>query len=133
MRRIRQGRLTSRVWIDDARQVRREAGSARLDELHGASARVIATALTGEGRTPPEARRAAFEGRPDNDVIDAYLEKVRRHADRVLDDDIDGLRAAGLDDDAIFELTFAAALGAGTERLEAGLALLQQGAADAPP
>ena len=39
-------------------------------------------------------------------------------------EEIERLRGAGLDDDAIFELTVAAALGVGVERLEAGLSLL---------
>jgi hypothetical protein len=104
--------------------VRREVGPARLDELHDACAHVIATALEGKGVTPPERRRAAFEGRADEGVLGHYLDKVRRHAYRVVDEDVAGLRASGLDDDAIFELTFAAALGVAAERLEAGLALL---------
>jgi alkylhydroperoxidase family enzyme len=44
----------------------------------------------------------------------------------VTDEDIEGLRSAGLDDDVIFELTVAAALGAGSKRLKVGLALLGQ-------
>ena len=45
---------------------------------------------------------------------------------RVTDDDIEGLLAAGYSQDAIFEITVAAALGAASHRLEAGLRALKQ-------
>ena len=51
-----------------------------------------------------------------------YVEKVAMHAYKVVDADVDGLREAGYSEDAIFELTLAAALGAAQARLEAGLA-----------
>ena len=53
-----------------------------------------------------------------------YVDVVRKHADRITDEDVERLRDAGLDDDAIFEMTVAAALGAAAERLRAGLSLL---------
>jgi alkylhydroperoxidase family enzyme len=56
---------------------------------------------------------------------EAYCDTVRRHAYRVTDAQVDELRAAGLGEDEIFELTVAAAAGAGLERLEAGLRAMQ--------
>jgi alkylhydroperoxidase family enzyme len=50
-----------------------------------------------------------------------YVEKVARNAYKVVDADIDRLREAGYSEDAIFELTLAAALGAARARLDAGL------------
>ena len=55
------------------------------------------------------------------DDLRPYVDKVARNAYKVVDADIDALRAAGYSDDAIFELTLAAALGAARERLDAGL------------
>ena len=69
-------------------------------------------------------RTAAQPDREEPPAARAYLEKVRRHAYRVTDDDVEGLRAAGLSEDEIFELTVAAAAGAGLQRLEAGLKTL---------
>ena len=46
---------------------------------------------------------------------------MRRHAYRVADADVDALRAGGLSEDEIFELTVSTAVAAGLERLEAGL------------
>jgi hypothetical protein len=58
------------------------------------------------------------------DDLRPYVEKVARHAYKVVDADIDRLRDAGWSEDAIFELTLAAALGAAQARLEAGLAAM---------
>lgn len=52
--------------------------------------------------------------------MDRYLEKVRLHAYKVVDRDVDELKAA-FSEDEIFEHTVAAAVAAGLERLEAGL------------
>ena len=70
-------------------------------------------------------RDAARPGRPAPPVFEPYLDKVRRHAYRVTDADVDALRAAGRTDDEIFEQTVAAAVAAGLERLDAGLATLR--------
>ena len=53
-----------------------------------------------------------------------YLDKVRRHAYRVTDGDIQGLLDAGYSEDAVFEQTVSVAVAAGLERLEAGLGVL---------
>jgi alkylhydroperoxidase family enzyme len=55
-----------------------------------------------------------------------YAGKVARHAYRVTDADVTALREAGHDDDAIFELTVAVALGAGLLRRDVGLAALER-------
>jgi len=57
--------------------------------------------------------------------VAAYVEKVALHAYRVTDADIDGLREAGYSEDAVFEITLSAALGAGLGRLERGMAALR--------
>lgn len=54
----------------------------------------------------------------------AFVDKVIERAYTVTDADIDGLRAAGLSEDAIFEAVVAAAVGAGLARLDAGMAAL---------
>ena len=45
------------------------------------------------------------------------MEKVRRHAYRVVDADVEALRAAGWSEEQLFELTVATALSVGLERL----------------
>ena len=67
---------------------------------------------------------AAQPERPAPPEFAAYLDKVRRHAYRITDEDIEALTRAGYSDDAVFELTVAAAVAAGLERLKAGLRVL---------
>lgn len=53
-----------------------------------------------------------------------YLEKVRLHAYKVTDGDVQALKDAGYSEDEIFEHTVSTAVAAGLERLEAGLGAL---------
>jgi alkylhydroperoxidase family enzyme len=54
----------------------------------------------------------------------AYLEKVRTHAYKVTDADVEQLKAAGLSEDQIFEQTVAAAISEGLRRLDAAAAVI---------
>jgi alkylhydroperoxidase family enzyme len=80
--------------------------------------------LGGPGDLPPAVRRAAAEGASLPEPAAKYAEKVRRFAYKVMDEDIDALRAAGYSDSQIYELTEAAAYGAARVRLDAALAVL---------
>ena len=55
----------------------------------------------------------------------AYLEKVRLHAYKITDADVQLLKDAGFSEDEIFEQTVSAAVAAGLERLDAGLGTLR--------
>ena len=72
-------------------------------------------------------RRAAASGSGLPPILDTYVQKVRRHAYRVLDEDVAGLLAAGYSERQVFELTHAAAFGAALLRLDAALASLAEG------
>ena len=69
-------------------------------------------------------RSAAQPERQAPPEFTSYLEKVRLHAYKVTDRDIEELKAAGFTEDEIFEHTVAAATAAGLERLDAALATL---------
>jgi alkylhydroperoxidase family enzyme len=69
--------------------------------------------------------QAAQPGRAVPATAQDYVETVRRHAYRVTDAQVEALRAAGLGEDEIFELTVATAVGAGLERLDAGMQALR--------
>lgn len=62
-------------------------------------------------------RGAARTGSPPV-ALEKYLKKVATAAYKVVDEDVDGLRAAGLTDRAIYELTMVAAFGASVVGLE---------------
>ncbi len=99
---------------------------------------LISAVLTGSGETDFELRRtiearSSEEGgggqrKPIGKVpseLETYVDKVAKHAYRVVDNDIEELGKAGYSEDAIFEITLSAALGAGIGRLERGLAALK--------
>ncbi len=96
----------------------------RLADLRRHAAALVEAVLRVPGDTAPAARRAAFDGGPDDPAVAAYLHLVREHSDGVTDADVQGLLDAGIGEDAVFELTLAAALGEGERRLRAGLRLL---------
>jgi alkylhydroperoxidase family enzyme len=68
---------------------------------------------------------AAQPERPAPREFANYLEKVRLHAYKVTDGDVEELKAAGFTEDEIFEQTVSVAVAAGLERLDAGLATLR--------
>jgi len=83
--------------------------------------------VSGPGELDPSIRQAAAAGAPIHGPAGAYAEKVRRHAFKVIDDDVAALHAAGFSDAQIFELTEASAYGAALTRLDAALAALAEG------
>lgn len=56
-----------------------------------------------------------------------YIQKVVFHAYKITDTDIERLKAAGYSEDAIYEITLCAAVGASLARLERGLLVAQGG------
>jgi alkylhydroperoxidase family enzyme len=69
-------------------------------------------------------RQAARPDREAPPEFASYLDKVRRNAYKVTDEDIQALKDAGYSEDVIFEQTVSVAVAAGLERLEAGLKVL---------
>ena len=80
--------------------------------------------LSQPGALDPAIRSAAAEGDGVPDAVADYVEKVRRHAYTVTDEDVETLRRTGYSDDQIFELTVAAAYGAARARLDAALSAM---------
>ena len=81
-----------------------------------------------ETRYDPLVRRLREASRPEREqpaAATAYLEKVRLHAYRVTDGDVEALLASGLSEDEVFEATVAGAVAAGLARFDAGLRTLE--------
>jgi len=74
----------------------------RLVQQRAAARSCRSAVASGNGLTPP---------------IEAYVDRVALYAYRVTDRDIETLRAAGCSEDAIFELTLCAAVGAAIGRM----------------
>ena len=98
---------------------------------------LIDAVLTSPGDTDPALRRAVEKqaaelgGRSAAQTdqvppeLATYVKKVALHAYKTTEEDIEALRQAGYSEDAIFEITLSAALGAAMARLERGLAALK--------
>ena len=91
---------------------------------------LLAALLQTPADTEDSVRRAVLEragGARDGvpEPLRAYVDKVANHAYKVTDEDVAALRAGGLSDDGIFEVTVAAAVGAGMHRLQRGMAALR--------
>ena len=83
-------------------------------------------------RQSVEVRAGALGGRTTvlaNEIVpatvDRYVDNVALHAHKVTDTDVETLEEAGYSEDAIFEITLSAALGAALGRLDRGLAALR--------
>ncbi len=85
---------------------------ARVTQGPGELAACVRQAAASRADVPPEAR--------------AYTEKIRRHAYKVVDRDVEDLKAAGWSEDQIFELTIAIAMGEGLYRLDHALRVLKE-------
>ena len=93
--------------------------------------------LNSPGETDPALRReikaqaAQLSSRSPQSVAQVpqalaiYIKKVALYAYKTTGEDIEALRRAGYSEDAIFEITLSAALGAGMTRLEQGLAAMK--------
>jgi alkylhydroperoxidase family enzyme len=84
--------------------------------------------LGADGALDVSVRRAVFAGEPAPAALASYADKVRHHAYKVTDGDVEAIRRAGYSEDQIFELTVAVAVGDGYERLRTSLASLSSGA-----
>ena len=77
------------------------------------------------GSTELAIRAAAGSGGELPEPVGSYAAKVRDQSYRITDADFARLTAAGLSDDAIFEITIAAVVGAALQRLDAGMGALR--------
>lgn len=94
-------------------------------------------AVLGKGYAKPELRQRVYEkvntlvlSGDDTPLspstLNAYIEKLSKHAYKILDQDIEALKSEGYSEDEIFELTVVGATAAGVTRLEKGLSTLQK-------
>jgi alkylhydroperoxidase family enzyme len=98
--------------------------AAEGDPYAGPVAALRAAVLHAPGVTDPAIRAAAAAGDRLPDSWGAYATTVRDASDSLSADDTGTLRASGHSEDAIFEVTVAAAVGAAARGLDAGLRAL---------
>jgi hypothetical protein len=83
--------------------------------------RVRQAAVEARGVTDAALRRAVYDAAAQPPPLGPYLDKVRDQAWAITDADIGALHVAGYSEDAILELTIAAAAGAAGRRYDAAL------------
>ena len=83
------------------------------------------------GAASIDERAAAESAAPTGTAADAYLEKVRHASYRIVDADISSLKTAGMTEDAILELSLAAALGEATRVFDRSIRALSAAPASA--
>jgi alkylhydroperoxidase family enzyme len=105
VQRLKDSVLGSPGWMDPAIRRAIEARAAELGGRVGAQA--------GEVSVPED--------------LTEYVDKVALHAYTIREEDVEALKRAGYSEDGIFEVSVAAALGAGMSRLERGLSALKGG------
>ncbi len=89
--------------------------------------RLLEHFLSQPGRLDPALRRAAATGGDLPPPLAEWVDKVARHAWRCTDADVKHLKESGFDEDQIYEVTVAAALGAAAMRMERSLQLVRGG------
>ena len=108
---------------------------APVTDPYAEERRALVEAVTrGAGHLSPELRTAIVDrtrGQASDAVIpDAlarFVDRVAKNAPEITDADVDAVKAAGIDEETVFEAIVAAALGASLARLEAVDALLAGG------
>lgn len=81
--------------------------------------------LQGPGHVAPAVRQAAAANVDVPLAFASYVDTIHKKPAAVTDDDVEALKASGFTEYEIFEVTVAAATGAGFRRLDAVLALLE--------
>ncbi len=89
--------------------------------------RIETAAWRRPGVIPSDMRRAVFEGTSQEEPLETYIRKVHDAAYKVIDEEVTALMDAGYTEDGIFELTIAAAVGAGFKRYACAMKLLEGG------
>lgn len=87
---------------------------------------VSATVLDSPQTTTQALRRAVAANDDVPKELAKYVDKVHKHAYRVIDEDFEAMKRVGYDEDALFEITISAAVGAGMARLRAGLGAIEE-------
>lgn len=94
--------------------------------------RTLVEAVTkGAGHLSTEVRKAIVDRARGQeaavpDALVGFVDRVAKNASEIADADVDAVKAAGFDEEAVFEAIVAAALGASLARLEAVDALLKR-------
>jgi hypothetical protein len=102
---------------------------AEISQLHH---ELVARVLEGNGKATNELRRAAFKNAGLNEPIRTLIENVANNAYQITDEDVTAVRAAGLNEDQIFEIVICAAVGQASRQYTSALAALGSATEETP-
>jgi hypothetical protein len=102
----------------------RDKGESAAAKYSGLISALRQAVLENPARTDSALRQSAATGEALAEPWLSYTAKVRDESWAMTDSDVDDLRAAGHNEDEIFEMTVAAAVGASLRALDAGLQAL---------
>jgi alkylhydroperoxidase family enzyme len=88
---------------------------------------IVQGACERPGKLAAETRRALVEGAALPGAAGDLVERIRHAAHTVTDAEVEAARSGGCDDDQLYELTVATALGQSRQRLGAVLRALKRG------
>ena len=94
-----------------------------MSDIGRARKALVARIVEGKGMASLAQRRAAFDG-AGLTPVGILVEKVRKRAHEVTDEDVAALRASNLGEDEVFEIVVCAAVGEANRQLESALAAL---------
>lgn len=95
-----------------------------MADITGAREQALETILGPNGKAAQAARRAAFDNKDVPEPLRVLIDKVARHAYKIVDEDIAAAKAAGVSEDELFELVVCAAIGQASRQYEGALAAL---------
>jgi hypothetical protein len=87
---------------------------------------VLETILGPKGKATQRDRKAAFANAEVPAAVRSLLEKVTKHAYKIVDEDIAAAKAQGVTEDQLFELVVCAAIGQASRQYEGAMAALAE-------
>jgi hypothetical protein len=96
-----------------------------MSDISQTRSALFARILEGSGRASHAQRRAAFENALVAESTRKLIDKVARHAYKIMDEDVAAALASGLGEDQVFEMVVCAAVGQASRQYETALAALE--------
>ena len=98
----------------------------RRDAHHRLLRDLVEAPLADSAESSLALRQALISGEEIPSELQAYVEAIQRHAHRITDEMVTGLRRQGYNEDEIFEVTVCAAMHEALRRLNIGLSLTER-------
>src|SRR5581483_8039416 len=99
-----------------------------MTDILEAHASLVARILDGEGWAPRSQPKAAYDNAGLKEPLDAFVDKIATHCSDITDGDFNGLRAAGLTEDQVFEIAVCSAVGQAARQYQRALRALEAAA-----